>query len=99
MPLPIALPVALVVAVLTLVLCDVAGGLARVKGRSYWLYFAGTLVLWFPGLLAALLVRPRTEIPEVGPPRRTEVALGTLAAALGALAALGGLAVAVGYAP
>ena len=47
MPLLIALPVALVVAVLTLLLCDVAGGIARAKGRSYWAFFALTLLLLF----------------------------------------------------
>ena len=99
MPLLIALPVALVVAVLTLLLCDVAGGIARAKGRSYWAFFALTLLLWFPGLLAALLVRPAAEVAESPAPRRPELALGTLAAVLGGLAAVGGLALAVVYAP
>ena len=99
MPLLLAIPVALVVAVLTLLLCDLAGGIARAKGRSYWLFFALTLLLWFPGLLGALLVSPRTEIAPVGAPRRPELALGAVVAVLGALAAVAGLVVAVAYAP
>lgn len=99
MPLLIAVPVALVVALLTLVLCDLAGGVARAKGRSYWLFFALGLLLWFPGLLGALLVRPAVDPADTPAPRRPELALGALAAALGALAAVGGLAVAVAYAP
>ena|SRR5687768_10601683 len=99
MPLLIAVPVALVVAVLTLVLCDLAGGIARAKGRSYWLFFALTLLLWFPGLLGALLVRPAADVPDLPAARRPELALGAFVAALGALAAVGGLAVAVAYAP
>lgn len=99
MPLPIAIPVALVVAVLTLVLCDLAGGVARAKGRSYWLLFALTLLLWFPGLLGALLVSPRGEVATGGDPRRTELAVGGVIAALGAVTAVAGLAVAVTYAP
>ena len=99
MPLLLAVPVALVVALLTLVLCDVAGGIARAKGRSYWLFFALGLLLWFPGLLGALLVRPATDVADVPEPRRAEVALGTLAAVLGAMTAVAGLAVAVTYAP
>lgn len=99
MPLLIAVPVALVVAVLTLLLCDLAGGIARAKGRSYWLFFALTLLLWFPGLLGALLVSPRTEVAVGRDPRRPELALGTVVAALGAVTAVAGLAVAVTYAP
>lgn len=99
MPLLIAVPVALVVAVLTLLLCDLAGGIARAKGRSYWVFFALTLLLWFPGLLAALLVRPAADVAETPAPRRPELALGTVAAVLGGLVAIGGLAVAVAYAP
>lgn len=99
MPLLIAVPVALAVGVLTLLLCDLAGGIARAKGRSYWLFFALTLLLWFPGLLAALLVRPAVDVAETPGPRRPELALGTVAAVLGGLVAIGGLAVAVAYAP
>lgn len=99
MPLLLAVPVALVVAVLTLVLCDLAGGIARVKGRSYWLYFALGLLLWFPALLGALLVRPVAEVADQPEPGRPELALSALVAALGAAAAVAGLAVAVAYAP
>lgn len=99
MPLLIAVPVALVVAVLTLLMCDLAGGIARAKGRSYWLFFALTLPLWFPGLLAALLVSPRDEIVMGRDPRRPERVLGSVVAALGALTAVAGLAIAVTYAP
>ena len=99
MPLLIAVPVALVVAVLTLLLCDLAGGIARAKGRPYWLFFALTLLLWFPGLLGALLASPRGEIALGPDPRRPERALGSVVAAVGALTAIAGLAVAVTYAP
>lgn len=99
MPLLLAVPVALVVAVLTLVLSDLAGGIARAKGRSYWLFFVLTLLLWFPGLLGALLVSARGEVVVTADPRRPELALGTLAAVLGGIVAAAGLAVAVGYAP
>ena len=99
MPLLIAVPVALVVAVLTLLLCDVAGGIARAKGRSYWLFFVLTLLLWFPGLLGALLVTSRVEVTSASPPRRPELVLGAVAAVLGGVVALAGVAAAVVYAP
>ena len=89
---------AVVAAVVTLVLCDLAGGIARAKGRSYWAYFALGLLLWFPALLLAL----RLPAPEgvTGPePGRAERAVATVLMALAALAAAVGIAAAVAYAP
>ena len=99
MDLLVVVPLALVGALLTLLLCDVAGSIARSRGRSYWLFFALGLLLWFPALLLALALPARQPPPEVPGPRRVEGVLARLVAALGALAALGGLAAAVAFAP
>ena len=99
MELLVVVPVAVVVALLTLVLCDLIGGIARVKGRSYWGFFALGLLLWFPALLAVLLLPAKRDVVDGRPPRRAERALALLAAALGALAVAAGLAAAVAFAP
>ena len=99
MELLLVVPLALVAGVVTLVLCDLAGGIARAKGRSYWLFFALGLLLWFPSLVAALALPARTE-PAGGPaPGRVETAVGLLLLLVAALAVAAGLGVAVAYAP
>lgn len=64
---------AVVAALVTLVLCDLAGGIARSKGRSYWTYFALGLLLWFPSLLLAL----RLPAPKASPPPSRAVRSGS----------------------
>jgi hypothetical protein len=91
--------VVLPVAVLTLVLCDLTGGIARAKGRSYWLFFAFGLLLWFPALITALLLPARAQPAEVAAPRRLERVLAGVLVALGAVAAGAGLVAAVAFAP
>lgn len=95
----IVVPVAIVVALLTLVLCDLAGGIARAKGRSYWLFFAFGLLLWFPALITALALPAKAEVPAGPAPRRSERIGATVLAVLGALAAAAGLVAAVAFAP
>lgn len=99
MELLVVVPVAIVVALLTLVLCDLVGGIARAKGRSYWVFFALTLLLWFPALLTVLLLPARGVFGEARPPRRPERAFGILAAVLGTVSAAAGLVAAVAFAP
>ena len=99
MELLVVVPVAIVVALLTLVLCDLVGSIARVKGRSYWAFFAFTLLLWFPALLTALLLPAKGVLAEARPPRLLERSFGILAAVLGTLAAAAGLTAAVAFAP
>ena len=89
---------AVVAALVTLVLCDLAGGIARSKGRSYWTYFALGLLLWFPALLLALRL-PSPEGAAAPAPGRAERVVATVLLALGALAVAAGLAAAVAYAP
>jgi hypothetical protein len=95
----VVLPVAVVVALLTLVLCDLAGGIARAKGRSYWLFFAFGLLLWFPALITALLLPAKAQVAQVAPPRRLERVLAAVLVGLGAIAAGAGLVTAVAFAP
>jgi len=97
--LPVVVPVAVVGALLTLVLCDLVGGIARTKGRSYWGFFAFGLLLWFPALIVALAVSAHGQPAEGPPPRRLETAAAGLVVALGALAAGVGLVAAVAFAP
>lgn len=99
MELLVVVPVAIVVALLTLLLCDLVGGIARAKGRSYWLFFALGLLLWFPALLAVLLLPARGEVAQGRPPRRLEKAGAVVVAVIGALVAAAGLAAAVAFAP
>jgi energy-coupling factor transporter transmembrane protein EcfT len=96
--LPVAVALAVVVALVTLVLCDLAGGIARAKGRSYWLFFAFGLLLWFPALLVALALKDERGSAVTGP-RGLETALGTLILVAGAGAAALGVAAALAYAP
>ena len=56
MELPVVVAVAVAAALVTLLMCDLAGGVARAKGRSYWGFFAFGLLLWFPALITALLL-------------------------------------------
>ena len=97
--LAVVVPVAIVVALLTLVLCDLAGSIARARGRSYWLFFAFALLLWFPALIAALALPARTEVVAGPPPRRAETVLSAVLIGLGALVAGAGLVAAVAFAP
>ena len=99
MELAVVVPVAIVVALLTLVLCDLAGSIARAKGRSYWLFFAFALLLWFPALLTALALPARTEVVAGRPPRRPEKVLSAALIGVGALVAGAGLVAAVAFAP
>jgi hypothetical protein len=96
--LPVAIALAVVGALVTLAVCDLAGGIARAKGRSYWLFFAFGLLLWFPALLTALALKERDALPAVPGPRRLEVVLGTVLLVVGALAAAAGVAAALSYA-
>ena len=93
-----ALLVALAVglAVVTLLLCDQAGSTARAKGRSYWLFFALGLLLWFPALLAAHLLPVHPSASRVG---RGELAVGGLVTVLALAAAVAAIVAALQYAP
>lgn len=99
MELPVVLALAAVAALVTLLVGDLAGSTARAKGRSYWAFFAFALLLWFPALLAALLLPARTDVPVAAPPRRAEQAAGALLVLLGVLALAAGAVAAVSYAP
>lgn len=99
MDLSLVVPVAVVGALLTLVLCDLAGGIARAKGRSYWLFFAFGLLLWFPSLITALALPARHDVADGPGPRRAETVLSAALAGLGVLAAGAGLLAAVAFAP
>lgn len=82
--------IAVLAALVTVVVCDVAGSIARSNGRSYWLFFALGLLLWFPALIAAVLLPDRGDRPAPAGPGRGELAVG----AVGGLLGLGGLAAA-----
>lgn len=98
MDLPLAIALALVGALITLALCDLAGGIARAKGRSYWAFFAFGLLLWFPSLITALAL-PGPE-PTTGPDAgRRERVLATSLVVLAAVVVAAGVAAAVAYAP
>ena len=89
---------AVLAALVTLVLCDLAGSIARAKGRSYWTYFALGLLLWFPSLLLALRL-PAPEGLPAPEPGRAERVVGTVLLVVAALAAATGIVAAVAYAP
>ena len=78
MDLPVAIALAVVGGLITLVLCDLAGGIARAKGRSYWLFFAFGLLLWFPSLITALALPARTDAAAGPDAARSERALSTV---------------------
>ena len=100
MELVIAVALAVVAALVTLVLCDLAGGIARAKGRSYWAFFAFGLLLWFPALLTALALPDRTgTTPAAPPPRRVESAVAAVLLVLAALVVAAAVYAAVSYAP
>ncbi len=99
MELPAVVAVAVAAALLTLLLCDLAGGIARAKGRSYWAFFAFGLLLWFPALITALLLPEREPVPAARAPGRPETLLGALLVLLGVAALAAGAAAAVSYAP
>lgn len=99
MELPVVIGVAVAVALVTLLVGDLAGGIARAKGRSYWAFFAFTLLLWFPALITALLVPARGEVLAARAPGRPETVLGGLLVLLGVSALAAGAAAAVSYAP
>ena len=99
MELLLVVPLAVVVALVTLVLADLAGGIARAKGRSYWLFFGLALLLWFPSLIAALALPARTPVTGGPEPGRGETAVALVVTLLAAVAVVAGLAVAVAYAP
>ena len=97
--LPLVVALAVVAALVTLLLCDLAGGIARAKGRSYWLFFAFGLLLWFPALLTALALPARGALPPAPAPGRLERTLGAVLVLLAVLALAAGAAAAVTYAP
>lgn len=98
MELPALIAVAVAVALVTLLVCDLAGGIARAKGRSYWGFFALGLLLWFPALLVALLLPERTPVPPGPAPGRPETALGGLLVLVAVAAVAAGAVAAVSYA-
>jgi hypothetical protein len=91
--------VALAVALVTLLLCDLAGSIARAKGTSYWRFFLLGLLLWFPALLAALALPDRSGGEPVRDTGRAETAVAGLLAAVGAAAAAVGVWAAITAAP
>ncbi len=99
MELLVVVPLAVVVALMTLVLCDLAGSIARGKGRSYWLYFAFGLLLWFPALLTALNLPDRAGVTAGPSPSRGESVTAVAVLALGALAVVAAIAGALLFAP
>ena len=100
MELVVVVALAVVVALLTLLLCDLAGAVAREKGRSYWAFFAFGLLLWFPALITALLLPDRSAPAGAAPaPRRAETAVVIALLLLAALALGAAVYAAVSYAP
>ena len=97
--LPVVVALAVVAALVTLLLCDLIGGIARTKGRSYWTWFALGLLLWFPALIAVLVLPARTPVATGRGPGRLETALAAVLVVLGAAALAAGAAAAVAYAP
>ena len=100
MEIAVAVGLAVLVALVTLVLCDLAGSIARAKGGSYWGFFAFGLLLWFPSLLTALALPDRSgAAPAARPPRRVETGVALVLLALAALAVAASVYAAVSYAP
>ena len=99
MELPVVVAVAVVAALATLLVCDLAGGIARAKGRSYWGFFAFGLLLWFPALLTALALPARGEVTPPRGPGRLETAVAAVLVLLAAAALAAGAAAVVAYAP
>lgn len=97
--LPVVLAVAAAAALVTLLMCDLAGGVARAKGRSYWGFFAFGLLLWFPALITALALPARGDVPAARAPGRLESGLGVVLALLALTALVAGAGAAVTYAP
>ena len=90
--------VAVVLALVTLVLCDLAGSIARSRGRSYWLFFALGLLLWFPALIAALRL-PADDATSAPEPGRAASVIGIVLLALAAVTGVAGVVAAVAFAP
>lgn len=99
MELPVVVALAVVAALVVLLLCDLAGGIARAKGRSYWGFFALGLLLCFPALILALVLPARGEVPAGQDPGRGETAVAALLVLTGAAALAAGAVAAVAYAP
>lgn len=99
MELPVLIAVAAVAALVTLLVGDLAGGIARAKGRSYWAFFAFGLLLWFPALITALVLPARGDVAPGRPPGRLETAAGGLLVLLAALALAAAATAVVSYAP
>lgn len=99
MELLLVVPLAVLAALVTLVLGDLAGGIARAKGRSYWLFFGLALLLWFPSLIAALALPARTQVAGGPEPGRGETVVTVVLVLLAAVAVVVGIGVAVAYAP
>ena len=96
----VVVALAVVVGLVTLVLCDLAGGIARAKGRSYWAFFAFGLLLWFPSLLTALALPDRSGAGAAGqPPQGAERAVALALLVLAALGLAAAVYAAVSYAP
>lgn len=89
---------AVVLALVTLVLCDLAGSIARARGRSYWGFFAFGLLLWFPALIAALRLSADGPAGAPEPGRAATVAVVVLLA-VAAVTGVVGIVAAVAYAP
>ena len=98
MELPVV-ALAVAAALITLLLCDLAGSIARAKGRSYWAFFALGLLLWFPALLTALALPARADVPAGRGPGRVEKAVAALLLLLGAAALTAAVVAVVAYAP
>ncbi len=99
MELPVVVAIAVAAALVTLLLCDLAGGVARAKGRSYWAFFAFGLLLWFPALITALVLPARADVPAVRGPGRPETAVAGLLLLLAVLTVAAAAAAVVSYAP
>jgi hypothetical protein len=97
--LPVLIALAAAAALVTLLVCDLAGGIARAKGRSYWLFFALGLLLWFPALIAALALPARSQVPAAHGPGRLETAAAGLLLLLAVLAVAAAATAVVSYAP
>ena len=90
--------VAVVVALVTLVLCDLAGSIARARGRSYWAFFAFGLLLWFPALIVALRLPTDAAAPAAPEPGRAGSVLGVVLLALGLVTGVAGVVAAIAFA-